>query len=170
MLFLPWQNAWKTSTVPFSLTITLTVHTWSSSFLVKAFMKLVLLGEVLLREVITNISLLFNNISATQSKSTVLQQMKGSAIKIPVSSLDVIKSIIGVWVASTWSTKEQQLTILIVNLQLDFIYLFFFLIWWMQLVSRGSSFTIWCIKTIKVLVAWTWSTIEQQLTILIVNL
>ena len=122
------------------------------------------------REVITNISLLFSNISAMQSKSTVLKQMKGSAIKIPVSSPDVIKSIIRVWVASTWSTKEQQLTILIADLQLDFIYLFFFLIWWMQLVSRGSSFTIWCIKTIKVFVVWTSSTIEQQLTILIVNL
>ena len=72
-----------------------------------------------------NISLLFSNISARQSKSTVQQQMKGSATKIPVPSLDVIESIIKVWVASTWTTKEQQLTILIVNLQLDFIYLFF---------------------------------------------
>ena len=34
--------------------------------------------------------------------------------------------MIKVWVASTWSTKEQQVTILIVNLQLDFIYIFFF--------------------------------------------
>ena len=122
------------------------------------------------REVIMNISLLFSNISARQSKSTVQQQMKGSATKIPVPSLDVIKSIINVWVASTWSTKEQQLTILFVNLQLDFIYLFFFLIWWMQLVSVVPSFTIWWIKTVKVLVAWTWSTKEQQLTILIVDL
>ena len=38
----------------------------------------------------------------------------------------LLKCIIKVRLASTWSTKQQQLTILIVNLQLDFIYFIFF--------------------------------------------
>ena len=75
VLFLPWQNALKTRTVPFSLTISSTVHPLSSSFLRNAFMELVLLewtgkefrkGNQTNRssEVITNISLLTKLLAA----------------------------------------------------------------------------------------------------------
>ena len=67
---------------------------------------------------------LFSYISGMQSTSNVQRRMKeGSATKIPVPCSDVIKTynpgMGGVGLVG------QELTILIVNLQLDFIYEFF---------------------------------------------
>ena len=66
---------------------------------------------------------LFSYISGMQSTSNVRRRMKGSATKIPVPCPDVIKmdnpGMGGV------DLVGQELTILIVNLQLDFIYVFF---------------------------------------------
>ena len=84
MLFLPWPNALKTPSVPFSLTISSTVHPLSSSFSTKAFTELALLEWTRKecwkwnqtnrwREVITNINLLtkllaVNGLIADQSQ------------------------------------------------------------------------------------------------------
>ena len=61
--------------------------------------------------------------------STVNEKISSKKMQFLVQI--ILKCVIKVWVKLTWSTKEYQLTILIVNLQLHFIYLFFS-IWWCQ--------------------------------------
>ena len=70
--------------------------------------------------------MLFSNIPGMQSTPTVQRRMKGLATKIPVSCLDVLKMYNQGMGGVNFLTKEQQFTILIVNLQLDFIYILFF--------------------------------------------
>ena len=132
VLFLPWQNALKTRTVPFSLTISSTVHPLSSSFLRKAFMELVLLewigkehrkGNQTNRwsEVITNISLLTklpaaNGLMDDQPQCCSVIFMACNQRRLfngewkdqPQKSLVqmLLKYIIKVWVASAWLTKQ----------------------------------------------------------------
>ena len=80
------------------------------------------------------ITMLFSSISGMQSTSTVQRWMKRSATKILVPCPDVIKmynqGMGGIGLV------DQRTSACISNF-----------IWWMQLVSRPSSFAIWCIKT-----------------------
>ena len=72
-----------------------------------------------------SVTMLCSNIYDMQSTSTAQELIKGSATEIPALIQMLLKCIIKILKVSTWSTKEQQLTILIVNLQLYFIYVFF---------------------------------------------
>ena len=147
MLFLTWQNTLKTRTGSFYLKISSTVHPILSRFLTKAFIELVLLeligkeyeneirqtdGERCSRISVTDkgacckwfdrgsVTMLLSNTSGMQSTSNVQRRMKGSVTKIPVPCQNIIRMYNHSMMASTWSAKEQQLTILIVNLQLVF--------------------------------------------------
>ena len=150
VLLLPWQNALKTRTVPFFYSFFN-----SPSLIIKHFDKcLYRIGTAGLDRKRTpkikstkqikrgdhnyqftdkvacckwfdlrSVKKLFSYISGMQSTSNVQRRMKGSATKIPVPCPDVIKTynpgMGGVGLVG------QELTILIVNLQLDFIYEFF---------------------------------------------
>ena len=133
---------WRHISYQFFLALSSAVHPLLSNFSTKAFAELVLLEwirkeygkknrqikrgyhEYQFTETVTwckwfdqwSVTMLFSNISGMQSTSTVQRPMKGSATNIPVPCQDVIKCIIKALVAWTWSTKEHQLTILIVNL------------------------------------------------------